>query len=318
MILILGSNNDTTSQYYKTLSLSESTLVDSFDVEYLIGHSSPQDAGSYLNLEIIAAKAKEVYFTNPAQSEFSSNVFYYEYLDWLKEFQFKYGTVKNFPILNIDPYNWNVTRIQQPAVPTLQKNDAVFIGCSFTEGVGLTHNSQKYSTQVAEYFGLNCINLAVVGSSNGYLFEVFSKLNFYPGQLVVLQFTLLERLRYCNNDGVLQHIAFAYPPYSPAMLEVYNNKFLFYETLTKLRLVNQIAEARQLKLAVWLDNYKEEHHGHYTKEQQMYFYNMKSFVPANLMQNYFVDVGTDNLHPGPESNRNIAQILINFIEKTYN
>ena len=45
--------------------------------------------------------------------------------------------------------------------------------------------------------------------------------------------------------------------------------------------------------------------------------NFKSFVPYHIMQDYFVDVGTDNMHPGPESNKNIANIIISFLEMQY-
>lgn len=317
MILILGSNSEATAQYSKKLNLPTSVLVESDGMDYLVGHTSPQDAVSYKNLENIAKRADKIYFAYPTVTEFSKQDYYYEYLNWLKEFNFNYGTVENFPILNYDFYNWYTPDARHPVIPKLKENDAVFIGCSFTEGVGIDDIKEKYSTLVAEHFGLECVNLGLGGSSNSYFFDVISRLNFHDNQLVVLQLTVLERIHYCYDSGELSHIMFSNPPYPPEMLEIYNNTFLFYETLTKLRLLNQIAEARQLKLAIWLDNYKEEHNGHYTKNQQMYFYDMKSFVPAYLMQNYCVDIGSDKCHPGPESNRNIANVLINFIEKTY-
>lgn len=311
MILILGSNHTNTAHYYKKLNLHESVLVDNPLQDYIIGHSSPQDAGTFANLEKIAARANKVYFAYPDKSEFINFVFYNEYINWIKEFNYKYKTIENFSAFKFDPYAWDYP------LPTLQKNDAVFIGCSFTQGVGLTNNEQKYATQVAKYFNLNCVNLGRASTSNGYFFELFSKLDFHPGQLVVLQLTVLERLRYCDNKGKLQHIRFSEPTYDPAMLKIYNNKFLFFETLTKLRLVNQIAESKNLKLAVWLDNYKDEGGEHYSIEQQMYFYNLRSFVPAFLMADYMVDHGTDGMHPGPKSNEFISSVLVDFIERVY-
>jgi len=313
MILIIGSSHPNTANFYKKLGLEQSKLIASVNEYYSIGHTSPQDMITYENLTRLAKTADQIYFSYPTPEEFSENYFYYEFLDWLKEFNFKYKKIINLKNnIIVDAFNWNL----KP--PELNKNDAVFIGCSFTEGIGIECNEDKYATIVAKHFNLNCVNLGKGGSSNSYFFEIFSQLEFHPGQLIVLQLTILERLRYYNNNVSLQHIQFANPLYSPKILEVYNNKFLFYETLKQLRLVNQIAEAKNLKLAVWLNNYKEEHHGHYTMDQQMYFYNLKSFVPAFLMQDYCVDVGTDNVHPGIKSNQNIANVLIDFIEKTYN
>ena len=312
MILILGSSSIKTALYYKKLNLARSELVSSSADDYIVGHTSPQDAGTYSNLNKIANKAHQIYFAYPTPSEFNDLVFYYEYLDWIKEFQFRYKKILNWSDINLDDYKWNLN------LPTLTKDDAVFIGCSFTEGVGIKFDHNKYANIVAKHYGLNCVNLGKKGSSNSYFFEIFSQLNFNHEQLVVLQLTVLERLRYCNHEGDLKNLQLGHLTTDYSLLEVYNNRFMFYETLKQIRLINSIAIEKKLKLAIWLDNYKKEYEGHYTPEQQRYFYNFRSYVPAYLMKNYLVDVASDNLHPGIESNKNIANTLIYFINKTYN
>jgi len=313
MILILGSSHENTATYYKKLNLEQSKLITLINENYSIGHTSPQDTGTYENLNKIALKADKIYFTYPAQDEFDDEIFYHEYLDWIKEFHFKYKKISNWKNIELDGYNWNLN------LPVLTSNDAVFIGCSFTEGVGIDNPECKYANIVSRNYNLNCINLGKGSSSNSYFFEVFSQLNFTNGQLVVIQLTVLERLRYCSEKDNLKHIQLAHlPSYNLNLIDVYNNKFLFYETLKSIRLIQSIANEKNLKLAIWLDNYKEEHQGHYTRLQQRYLYNLRSFVPAYLMQDYCVDKGTDDLHPGVESNKNIANTLIYFIDRTYN
>lgn len=313
MILILGSNKHATAIYYKKLNLSKSLLVTSEFEDYNVGHTSPQDAITYNTLTKIALRADQIYFAFSNPSEFDNMTFYYEYLDWLNEFQFRYRKISNWKNFELDGYKWNLT------LPVLSSNDAVFIGCSFTEGIGIELPENKYANIVSKHFNLNCVNLGKGGASNSYFCEIFSQLNFNRGQLVVLQLTGLERLRYCSEDEKLRDVQFSYLHHSDyKFLDIYNNKFLFYETLKLLRLINIISQEKNLKLAIWLNNYKGEHAGHYTKEQQRYFFNWKSYVPSYLIQDYCVDVGSDNLHPGIESNKNIANALIYFINQTYN
>ena len=44
---------------------------------------------------------------------------------------------------------------------------------------------------------------------------------------------------------------------------------------------------------------------------------MPEFVPASRMENYILDSGTDNIHPGIQSNKFIADTLIEYIENVY-
>ena len=100
-----------------------------------------------------------------------------------------------------------------------------------------------------------------------------------------------------------------------SMLEVYHKDFLFYELLVKIRAIITIARLQKLKLVFWLIDYK--HENIYSKLDQTYFYDLPEFVPYSWMANYIVDGAEDNMHPGIESNKNIANILINYIETIY-
>jgi hypothetical protein len=171
---------------------------------------------------------------------------------------------------------------------------------------------------VAKHFDKELLNLGVGGGSNNLIFDRFTKLNFQPGQIVVLQFTLLERLHYCNANKKLISMQFADLPdnqLTRSMLEVYHKDFLFYELLVKIRAIITIARLQKLKLVFWLLDYKNE--SKYSKLDQTYFYNLPEFVPYSWMSDYIVDVAEDNMHPGIESNKIIANTLINYIETVY-
>jgi len=77
----------------------------------------------------------------------------------------------------------------------------------------------------------------------------------------------------------------------------------------------QIAREKKLKLVFWLIDYKNDNL--YSVVDQTYFFDMPEFVPASWMSNYMVDTAEDNRHPGIESNKNIANTLIKYIETVY-
>jgi hypothetical protein len=310
-IIIVGSNHTNTAEYYKVLGIEPSILVTEINHGHLVGHTCIQDTPDHSVLEQVLKNADDVYWANSSKDEFYDDDSYYDFLNWLKDYNLKNRNVKNFEMIQFDPYRWTTNL-------TTDSNQAVFLGCSFTAGVGLSDPSTHYSTIVAKHFDKELLNLGVGGGSNNLIFDRFTQLNFYPGQIVVLQFTMLERLRYCNANKQLISMQFANMPdkqLAQAMLEVYHKDFLFYELLVKIRAIITIARLQKLKLVFWLLDYKNENT--YSKLDQTYFYNFPEFVPYSWISDYIIDVAEDNMHPGIESNRILANTLINYIETVY-
>jgi len=309
-ILILGSNHDDTAVAYKKFGLPQSTLVDSNSIEFQIGHTARQEFSTDHDLEQVLKTADKVFWADPDWQEFASKEIYYEFLEWVKKYQHSHGNIVNFNQIKFDPYRWKLQ------LPILTDNDMVFLGCSFTAGVGLPDTNTHYASMVARHFCKNKINLAQGGGSNYRSFDIFSQLDFHPGQFVVLQLTELARLRYCSDDKLLQEIPLASSKSTTsAMLELYNDNFLFYEQLVQLRLIIKLAREKNLRLIFWLVNYKNEQL--YSRERQMYFYEFKEFIPAYTIENYIVDSAEDNVHPGIESNKILYEAIVQHIERIY-
>jgi hypothetical protein len=310
-VIIVGSNHTNTANYYKKLGLRSSVLVTDINHKELIGHTCIQDIPDYSQLEVVLKNADEVYWAESNKDEFYDDNSYYDFLNWLKDYNLKNRNVKNFKIIKFDNYSWTTNLTTNP-------DQAVFLGCSFTAGSGLSNSKTHYAAIVSNHFGKQLLNLGVPGGSNNLIFDQFTQLNFHPGQIVVLQFTLLERIRYCNTSKQLISMRFANMPdkqLTRSMLEVYHKDFLFYELLVKMRAIITIARLQKLKLIFWLIDYK--HEDKYSKLDQTYFYDLPEFVPYSWMANYLVDTAEDNIHPGIESNKNIANTLINYIETIY-
>jgi hypothetical protein len=303
--LIVGSGGASTANYYKNLSAGESTLVDSVDCNFVVGHTSPVDL-SKLDLQHVMNSVDIIYWAHSSVEEFNTASDYYEFLDWLKDFNLQHNKIANLNV-DLDPFNWQYNT-------KLDTYDIVFLGCSFTAGEGLSDPTTHYSSLVADHFGLNLVNLAENGASNSLSFDKFTQLDFCPGQVVVLQLTGLERLQYCKEDRQLTKIMFAMPKFknlAKNFLEVYNRDFLFYENLCRIRAIVTIARLKKIKLIFWTVNQV------YTSEQLAYFYNLKEFVPESWVSGFQVDLAEDNMHPGIESNKNIANTLIRYIETVY-
>lgn len=316
-VLIIGSHFESTAEYYKKIGLPASTLVNSSAQVFDIGHTSIQDMIDFQNLELVAKKASTVYWAECNIEEFETLDDYIEFIFWFKDFNRRYKTVRNFESIIVDPYQ--IKNLYKPSA-----EQAVFFGCSFTAGSGLSNPSTHYSTLLSNYYGKQVYNLAVPGGSNDLIFNRFVNTCWNPGQIVVVQLASPYRLYYCNDDYKKYNIVLSNDDNNDylqdkiiqrSLVEVYQKPWVFSQLLDKVNAMTQIADQNNLRMAIWLMDYKDPNM--YSARDQTYFYHMKSFVPASLMQNYIVDCAEDNVHPGIQSNCIIADVLYNFISEVY-
>jgi len=305
--LILGTTHENTSTAYLNLNLPASELVTSSTQEFTTGHTAPANFATEIELEKFMASCNRVFWAFPEHTEFDSIETLYHYLNWLKEYQYKYKNIVNFGDIEFDPYNW------RESVPVLQNNDAVFVGCSFTEGVGLVDpDNESYTALVAKSLGLNCVNLGKGGSSNYRIFDVLNQLNFCKNQTVVVQLTIPERVRYVDDNLKTHEYVTSQLPKHHAIISSH------YDSIRHTnRMLNQFlkfAREKKLKFVFLLIDYKGSA---YTLNDQLYYYNLPEFVPPTLIENYIVDVATDKIHPGVESQKLIADAIIKHYRRTY-
>jgi len=310
-ILLLGSNHPGTATAYQSFNLPQSTLVDSVNQDFEIGHTSRQEFASDDELELVLSKADQVYWIFPDKSEFSNANEYYLFLEWLKKYHNEYGNICNFQDIQIDPYQW------KPELPILTHEDAVFFGCSFTAGVGIPDQKQRWSDIVSQHFGKNCINLGLEGSSNQYAFDLISNIKLRPGQIVVWQLTHLDRIFYCNENYQLQHVGLSHTdhPKRRCIIDVMTHEHMMYDLLCKVKLVVKLCRSIGCRFVFWVIDYKSDSTFSFT--DLLYFYHFPEFIPAYALQDYMVDSGTDGIHPGPNSNKIIAKSVIDQIERLY-
>jgi len=310
-ILLLGSNHHNTSIAYQNFGLPQSILIDKVDSDFEIGHTSRQEFSSDEELEIVLRKADSIYWTFPQSTEFDSLETYYQYLQWIKHYHSKYKNIANIGDICLDPYQWN------PSVPKVTEDDAVFFGCSFTAGVGLSNPHTRWANKVAHVLGKNCKNLGIAGGSNWAAFNLISSMEFVPGQVVVWQITLPQRIQYCDKNKKIKdyRLTESHIKNHSSMLDVFTPEFMQYDLLTKIKFFVKLSRSLNLKMVFWLVDYKDL--DLFPLDYQMYFYQYPEFIPSNKIQDYMVDVAEDNHHPGIKSNMIISDVVISHLNEVY-
>jgi len=310
-ILLLGSNHPSTATAYQSFDLPQSILVDSINQDFEIGHTARQEFGSDDDLELVLSKADRVYWTFPDICEFLDPNEYYQFLEWLKKYNNKHGNICNFYDIHVDPYHW------KSKLPSLTHEEAVFFGCSFTAGVGIPDQNQRWTDIVSRHFGKKCVNLGKGGSSNQYAFDLISNIKILPGQIVVWQLTHLDRIFYCNENREMEHIILASTDHDKrrSMIDILTIENMMYDLQCKINLVVKLCRSVGARFVFWPIDYKE--HSTFSFTDLLYFYHFPEFIPAYQLHDFIVDFGTDGIHPGVESNKIVAESVIAHIERLY-
>tara|TARA_R110000803_G_scaffold54879_1_gene111750 strand:- start:50 stop:988 length:939 start_codon:yes stop_codon:yes gene_type:complete len=284
-------------------------IITESEVDYEFAQTSIQDTGDYGVLNTILLEADSIYIHKLEKLNFPSLEQYSEFILWIKRFKVVYkNKIVNNDMLFSDPYGW-----YRKTTPT--KKDIVFLGCSWTDNTWVKEDD-KFSSIVSNKLNLNCFDLARRGSSNHAMFERFLQTEFVEGQLVVWQLTSLSRLVYCCDNNRLTNIMLSTDKSKniDALMRVYTTNQIFYETLMQVEAVVNIARAKKLKLVIFLKDYKQDW---YETNELMYLSNFKEFTHTKELEDCLVDFGSDNLHPGVETNKIYAQEILKHLEILY-
>lgn len=198
----------------------------------------------------------------------------------------------------------------------VSERNIAFLGCSFTAGDGLVNIATRYSTLMAAHYNKVEINFAKGGGSNYRSFDIFGQLNFINTKsTLVLQLTELSRIRW--YDSKIQDRMLSTHP-SKELLYTYNDKFLIYDLIRQLRIIVNFCREKQIKLIIWsIARFQNEE---LQQCLESYLTQFPEYIYINDRldeeDSYRVDNAPDG-HPGPESNRLIANKLITHLDSLY-
>jgi hypothetical protein len=182
-------------------------------------------------------------------------------------------------------------------------------GCSVTYGIGVD-NSQRYGQLVATHFNLPCSFLAKPGSSIAWGADQILRSDIIPGDIVIWGITSTERSTLisqnkltCVNIG-----SYARDNNIEKQLPIKTlfNETTFYSHLYSIEQVINYCKKQQATL-VLVGLLASDNMVRYLKTKNNYFhYNYKLNFQDNTISVKYVDLGTDNQHPGPKQHQAYA------------
>jgi len=221
----------------------------------------------------------------------------------------------------ITPF-YDPLKILKSDLPRIKKDDVVFLGCSYTSGVGLPDQTTNWTSIFSNTIEKNQVNFAIGGLNNYSSFDLFSQLEFESDQnAVVLEITELARIQW--YDQRLHNVMLQWDK-SRLLLPVYNDHFLIFELLKTLRYFVMVCRLKNLRPVIWsiarpglligvLENYLAQY------PEYVYLDNS-----LDGLDTYRVDNGSDGAgqplgvgHPGVESHKLIAQKLLAHYNQLY-
>lgn len=207
-----------------------------------------------------------------------------------------------------DPLNLQRFR----SLPKIESDHILFLGDCYAAGMVVDEN-RAYAHVMAKSLGL-------VERRHGYLnnyemFDLLGQVDIEPGASVILQFTELGRLCVYNkntnsfDNRILDQLD------SACYNEVYTDEILISEVLRHLTMFVKYARQQQIRLVIWsIMRFKDQQ---FNDMFEGYLNQYPEYVYIDGMQHYQVDLGYDNMHPGPGSHAIIADMLLAHYQKLY-
>jgi hypothetical protein len=189
------------------------------------------------------------------------------------------------------------------------ETDAVSLwvfGCSFSHGVGVSTN-ERFSNIISNSINLPLMDITNPGSSTRWGLRQLINTNFKKDDLVIWQISTFSRLSIATDKDHLKEYLIKDTNKDTIMNT--SKIQLYVDQLSLLNYGIQYLRAKQVKFVVIsLDNQ------HSFTDDLIYEY---SLYPEYLyMGEWFVDKGSDGVHPGRLSHKLVAESIHNVIQYT--
>jgi len=183
-----------------------------------------------------------------------------------------------------------------------------FFGCSLTHGTGLL-DSERYSNLVEQHLQLPVVRIASPGSSTRWSLRHLMHADIHPNDIVIWQISTLFRdsiKNYSDKDPVEVIIDDSHKE----LLSLYSLEQFWFNHISLIDYGVQYLRARQQKFAmisIESQNFKE-----YLSRIRL---ELTKYPEYCYLPGFIVDKARDNSHPGIESNKILANALIEKITR---
>lgn len=271
-------------------------------------YTSLADCGSLENLSKVCSQSAEIYYIQPIRWSDTDKNNVSEQKKWTELILYYFcqtKTVHNMtePTIN----NW---------ICDYRQHEKQFwvAGCSVTEGAGVK-KEQAWPELISKELMLPYSNLSRDGSSIIWQSDQICRADIRADEIVFWGVTSNQRMPILRPDGSLLHLTatnFSNDPYIVNKLtpEILDNNTLYYQNILAVRRAYNYCQ----KIGAYLVplGLLNDFENIYTQ------YNVPAFY--QLIQwgiNSYIDLGDDNLHPGPEQHKIFAKEFLSHYRKIY-
>jgi len=219
-------------------------------------------------------------------------------------------------VLSDNPYNFLLQDFKFDQRRT-DKSQIWITGCSITQGDGVEqHESWKHI--VGEHFQLPYSDLSLRGSSITWQSDQICQADIRSGDRVFWGLTTHVRMPVIDEtDNSLFHLhagsyqkSYLTEKVKPFPIDLLFNKTIVYHNVMAIRRAVNFCQKVGANITIIALMYDCD---------LLYkFYNVRPFRQATSWPDKWLDLGTDNVHPGPKQHRLFAEQFIEFYKELYN
>jgi len=190
-------------------------------------------------------------------------------------------------------------------------------GCSVSAGVGINYND-RWGTLISNYLNLPEVTLANPGASILWSADQILRSDIRESDIVVWGLTNIPRVEVAKNWNFESITINGY--FSKDKKYQYWNIDYFdseSQVLLALRNILQVINfCQKIKATLYLVNILDIAWLGVMLKEFNNFIDLTQDLPINGNTINFIDLGTDNLHPGPEQHKQYATKIYNFIKES--
>jgi hypothetical protein len=190
-------------------------------------------------------------------------------------------------------------------------------GCSVTYGTGVDYSS-RWGSLLASYLNLPEVTLSQGGSSIFWAADQLLRSDIQPGDIVVWGLTNVPRISISNNWNFTSVTIDGYFTKVKKENQYWSLDYFESETqvLTALREILQVVNfCQKIKVKLYLANILDIAWLSIALTDFNNFIDLTQGLKINGNTINFIDLGTDNMHPGIKQHQQYAEKLYNFIKE---
>lgn len=308
-VLFVGDINeelaDTAKKYDKSASLLTAEIFNNIHDLNGTYYTSLADLGSIDDFNIVCLKSDKIFYHPPACW---SNL---EQKKWTEIILWNANQYKPIQGLTFNDKEQLFIELSRPRKRLSESQNQLWTaGCSITAGVGV-ESQKEWPFIVSNILDIPYTNISVGGSSIIWSSYQICQLPVIPGDLVFWGLTYHYRLPMLNSDEkkIWHVVPSQVSPNNRALVEALNSDSLLYHNLMAIKNANNFCEKAGAKLVImgliydWDSFFKT--------------YQIKNFKQYITWPRKYLDLGTDNLHPGPMEHKAIAENFLEFYQELY-